>query len=94
MLEYSIKMRNKTDRNIADRNNINSEHLAVEILNMVGVILAICIGKRNGKIKSIALLQVLEVLFKGVESVTYTCKKGKRLFAGCLLNLLALFATM
>jgi hypothetical protein len=69
---------------------INGEHLTVKILNVVGVILAISIGKWDCKVKGIALLQVLQVILKGIESIAHTCQEGERLLACCLLNFLTL----
>lgn len=69
---------------------VNGEYLAVEILNVVGVILAISIGKWDCKVKGIALLQVLQVILKGIESIAHACQEGERLLACCLLNFLTL----
>ena len=73
---------------------INGKHLAVEILNVVGVVVAICIFRCDGEIKCIALLQVLEIFLKCIEGVTHAREKLKRLLACCLFNLLTLAITV
>ena len=38
--------------------SVDGKHLAVKILNVVGVILAVCLGRGDYKVKSIAFIQV------------------------------------
>ena len=73
---------------------VNGKHLAVKILDMVGVILAVCIGKGDSEVELVTLLQILEVLLKSIECVAHACQKGKWLLTCCLFNLFTLTVTV
>ena len=73
---------------------VDSKYLAVKILYVVGVVIAVSIGRRYCKIERITLFKILEILLKRIKSITDACKESKRLLTCCLLYLFALTVTV
>ena len=73
---------------------VNGEHLAVEILNVVGVILAVCLGRGYYKVESITFFQILKISLKSIERKVESADEAERLFACCFLHILGNAVTM
>ena len=73
---------------------VDGKHLTVKVLNVVGIILAVSVGKGDCKVEGVALLQILQGILKSIEGVSHAAQELKGLFTGCLFNLFTLTITV